>query len=166
MKKIAYSGSHGTGKTFSVLDLAKEYKISSPNSSVGIIQEVARHCPLPINTESTDESELWILVEQMRLEIDYSTKYNIIICDRSVVDTIAYSRVRGHKYASGMLNLISKYIDTYDKIIFKTIQNNNYQVDDGVRDMGHQFREDVESELIRIYEALLCAGAKFEIEYV
>jgi cytidylate kinase len=56
--KIAFSGSHGTGKTTHVLKKAHELKLQYPNKSIDILSEVARKSYLPINQNSTKESQL------------------------------------------------------------------------------------------------------------
>lgn len=50
--KIAISGTHGTGKTFSMFELARDYKLKYPNKEVTVVTEIARKCPLPINEDA------------------------------------------------------------------------------------------------------------------
>lgn len=50
--KIAVSGTHGTGKTLKMFELAKDYKLKYPNKEVTVITEIARKCPLPINEDA------------------------------------------------------------------------------------------------------------------
>ena len=47
--KIGISGTHGTGKSFLVYELANKYKLDYPNKEVTVITEVARQCPFEIN---------------------------------------------------------------------------------------------------------------------
>ena len=159
--KYAFSGSHSVGKTFAALKLARDLKTEHPNMSVGMIQEVARHCPFPINTDATDESALWIFSEQIRKELDYSTKYDILVCDRSIMDTVAYARINKCKYAGPMFQVAEKFVESYDKIIFMTIENNNFLFDDGVRSIDPEFRRLVEEELVRMYNSI-----NVDIEYI
>ena len=46
---IGISGTHGTGKSFLVYELANKYKLDYPNKEITVITEVARQCPFEIN---------------------------------------------------------------------------------------------------------------------
>ena len=65
--KIAFIGSHGVGKTTLCYDLAARLKRLDLN--VDMVKEVARECPLPINRETTLESQAWIIHSQIAEEI-------------------------------------------------------------------------------------------------
>ena len=65
--KVAFIGSHGVGKTTLCFDLAARFKRLDLN--VDIVREVARHCPLPINQDTTLEAQAWILHTQIAQEI-------------------------------------------------------------------------------------------------
>ena len=54
---IAYSGTHGTGKTTSVFDTASFCKMQFPNKSVHVITEKASESPFKINKETTQDSQ-------------------------------------------------------------------------------------------------------------
>jgi len=56
-------------------------------------------------------------------------KFDIAICDRSVVDIIAYTRLINEKVADDMFAMIMDgFIETYDVIYFKKIQYNDFLV--------------------------------------
>ena len=57
---------------------------------VDIVKEVARRCPLPINEDTTLDAQAWILHTQIAEEIAASAQYEVVVCDRSVVDNYAY----------------------------------------------------------------------------
>ncbi len=59
-KIIAFSGTHGTGKTTSVFKLAYELKMENPTLKIGVLQETARTCPHPINKDTTPQAQSWI----------------------------------------------------------------------------------------------------------
>lgn len=86
--KIAFIGTHGVGKTTLCFDLAAALK--RLDLSVDLVKEVARGCPLPINRETTDAAQNWILHTQVAREIELSAAYDVIVCDRAVVDNYAY----------------------------------------------------------------------------
>ncbi len=86
--KVAFIGTHGVGKTTLCFDLAGRLK--RLDISVDIVKEVARHCPLPINRNTTFEAQAWILHTQIAEEIAVASRYEAVVCDRSVIDNYAY----------------------------------------------------------------------------
>jgi hypothetical protein len=151
--KIAYSGTHGTGKSTKTFEKAHELKLAHTDKEVGIIIENARLCPLPINKKSTIESQLWIFGNQMAREIELSNIYDILVCDRTIFDAVAYSYVFGfNELAVRLFDLGRSFIDTYDEIILNTIEKNPYWFECGVRDAKDaKYREDVEITLKSMY---------------
>ncbi|MFH1843134.1 MAG: AAA family ATPase [bacterium] len=86
--KIAFIGSHGVGKTTLCFELAAVLK--RLDLSVDLVKEVARSCPLPINRETTDKAQQWILHMQVAKEIELNSHFDAIVTDRAVVDNYAY----------------------------------------------------------------------------
>ena len=86
--KIAFVGTHGVGKTTLCFDLAAQLK--RLDLGVELVKEVARRCPLPINEQTTPDAQAWILHTQMAEELAASASYEVVICDRSVLDNYAY----------------------------------------------------------------------------
>lgn len=86
--KVAFVGTHGVGKTTLCFDLAAQLK--RLDLGVDLVKEVARRCPLPINEETTFDAQAWILHTQIAEEIEASAQYEVVICDRSVLDNYAY----------------------------------------------------------------------------
>jgi len=151
--KIAFSGSHGTGKTTSTYLECLRYKRTT-TKDVGIVAEVARQSPLPINTDAPIESQMWMFSRQLQIEIEFSTLYDILICDRPIADYVAYTLLIDEYVATAMLSFIKNYINTYDIIYFKTIENNQYLCYDGVRDIDLDYQKNIENRLIKIYQGL------------
>lgn len=154
--KIAFSGSHGTGKTTSVFDLAHSQKMEHANQRVGIFHENAARAPKGLfNKKGTKESQLWIFTNQMQEEISLSYEYNILICDRTVFDSIAYTHVvlDSENLCECMFNLAMEHIQSYDQIFFKLIKNNNYWFDCEHRETKDiDYRQNVENILLSLYE--------------
>ena len=71
--KIAFIGTHGVGKTTLCYELAAALK--RLDLSVDLVKEVARDCPLPINRETTDDAQNWILHTQVAREIALSNAF-------------------------------------------------------------------------------------------
>ena len=86
--KIAFIGTHGVGKTTLCFELAACLK--RLDISVDVVKEVARHCPLPINRDTTADAQSWILHTQVAKELELAPSYEAIVCDRSVLDNYAY----------------------------------------------------------------------------
>ena len=112
--KIAFSGSHGTGKTFSAYNKVVELKLQNKNKNICILNELARESPFPINRETTENSQLWIFLNQISEELEMDTKYDIIVCDRTVVDVLAYSEYKGFdRFVKILYPLEQEWIHTY-----------------------------------------------------
>jgi thymidylate kinase len=86
--KVAFIGTHGVGKTTLCFDLAAQLK--RLDLGVELVKEVARRCPLPINEETTADAQAWILHTQIAEEVAAAARYEVVICDRSVLDNYAY----------------------------------------------------------------------------
>lgn len=86
--KVAFVGTHGVGKTTLCFDLAAQLK--RLDLGVDIVKEVARRCPLPINEDTTFDAQAWILHTQIAEELEASAEYEVVVCDRSVLDNYAY----------------------------------------------------------------------------
>ena len=86
--KIAFIGTHGVGKTTLCYELAAALK--RLDISVDLVKEVARGCPLPINRDTNEDAQNWILHTQVAREIELTAGYEAIVCDRSVIDNYAY----------------------------------------------------------------------------
>ena len=153
--KIAFTGTHGTGKTTAVYEMASAMKKNPIYSgkSIGILLEVPRHCPFSINTSASDKSQLWMFTTQIQQELELSRHYDILICDRCIMDPIAYAKYNEQdELVESSMPLALYHMKTYDEIIFKTIINNDYLFEDGVRDTGKEFRQGVEEILLDLFK--------------
>lgn len=154
--KIAYTGTHGTGKTTAALEETKQQKIQNPNDNVDILTEIARKCPFKINKKTTEESQLWILTAQIKSELEKEKNNSIVVCDRTILDTIAYAKYANlDDFINQSMPLVKYWMGTYDKIYFLTTENNDYFLADGVRDMDMEFRDKIEYILKFMYSDLL-----------
>jgi thymidylate kinase len=154
---IAYSGTHGTGKTTSVLLRAADLKEQYPGLRVEHYSENVAWCPYPVNMNMTEESQLWIFTNQIQAELKLLTLFDIIVSDRTVVDSIAYAMVMGfNELADSMMTLARHHVYRYSEIYFMTIKNNNHHHADGLRDEDPSFRAKVEEALFQLYRQLGC----------
>ena len=82
--KIGILGTHGTGKTSLSYLIAHELK--KKDKDVGLIQEVVRGCPLPVNESTGLESQLWTISKQVEKEIEVQAKHDYVVTDRTILD--------------------------------------------------------------------------------
>jgi nicotinamide riboside kinase len=111
--KVAFVGSHGVGKTTLCFDLASQLK--RLDLGVDLVKEVARRCPLPINEETTPDAQAWILHTQMAEEIAAAATYEVVVCDRSVLDNYAYLVARVGRRPE-LDPLVASWIRTYNAL--------------------------------------------------
>lgn len=164
--KIALSGSHGTGKTFSVFNMANDMKLSYPNADVEVLTEVARKCPLKkLNKETTKDSQLWMYGYQIKEEINLSNRADILICDRSLLDYIVYTSYNFPTLGEKMYELAKIHMTSYDYIYFKSIENNDYMAEDGIREnKDKDYRKWIEDKLVDMYFDLLSQSYSFKFK--
>jgi nicotinamide riboside kinase len=140
--KVAFIGTHGVGKTTLCYGLAARLK--RRDVALDIVHEVARRCPLPINSETTDAAQRWILHTQIAEETVAAARYPVVICDRSVLDNYVY-----YLLAAGvdptLDRLVSDWLRSYDLLVhvplFKLPQP------DGIRAADPAFQRDVAARL-------------------
>jgi nicotinamide riboside kinase len=137
--KIAFIGSHGVGKTTLCFDLAGRLK--RLDLAVDIVKEVARACPLPINQNTTLEAQEWILHTQIAEEIAALSRYQVVICDRSVLDNYAYLTVRAGRRKE-YDTLVKTWVATYDGLFKVPILT--APSFDGTRDVSAAFQAEVD----------------------
>ncbi len=145
--KIAFIGSHGVGKTTLCYDLAGILKKHMP--SVGLVMEVARSCPLPINRDTTLSAQSWILHTQIAREIVETDQNQAVVCDRSALDNYAYmvSATGGHPVLD---DLVTYWMGTYD-YLFKVPITFSLR-GDGIRDVDFEFQKEIDTIVGRLLE--------------
>ena len=111
--KIAFVGTHGVGKTTLCFDLAAQLK--RLDLGVELVKEVARRCPLPINEQTTPAAQAWILHTQIAEELEAAASYEVVICDRSVLDNYAYLVARAGRQAE-LDPMVGSWIRTYEAL--------------------------------------------------
>lgn len=100
------------------------------------------------------ETQLDLMVSTVRTELEASRQGNIVICDRSLLDVMAYTRALGKPasqfesdISSAMTGFIENYIRTYE-VIFKTCWVFDMaDSDDPVRAPGAEFQARIDREI-------------------
>lgn len=143
--KIAFIGTHGVGKTTLCFDVAARLK--RLDLAVDLVKEVARSCPLPINKGTTLEAQSWILHTQIAEELAASSRYEVVVCDRSALDNYAYlvhQAGRRPEYDA----LVKRWMGSYQGL-FKVpvLQPPSF---DGTRDTSGSFQAEVDRIIDRL----------------
>jgi hypothetical protein len=152
--KIAFIGSHGIRKTSALLAFAAE--VQRAGRSVELGREVVRDNPLGINEGATGEAQLWVLVSQVRQELELARKADVLATDRGVMDNFAYYlRACGgeDRYDAGPL--VRSWSQTYDLVV-RLLPDVALQAD-GVRSTSDAFRDEVEAILDQVLPDLVPA---------
>ena len=131
-----------------------------PDKSVHVLCDQEALCPFPINKQASPEAQMWIFTNHIRQELWLMSRFDIIISDRTVVDAIAYTVVAGFDpLAQGMFDLTLSHIPNYTSIKFRTIIENDFCCQDGIRKTKDRlFRAETEDWLFDLYESFLDGG--------
>ena len=140
--KIAFIGTHGVGKTTLCYGLAARLK--ARDLALDVVHEVARRCPLPINEETGVASESWILHTQIAEELVAHHRYQIVICDRSVLDNYVYLLLSAGTQEK-LEQLVDRWMATYDLLIYVPVVEDPSP--DGVRAEDPAFQRAVDERL-------------------
>jgi nicotinamide riboside kinase len=150
--KIAFIGSHGIRKTTALLAFAAE--VQRAGRSVELGREVVRDNPLGINEGATGEAQLWVLVSQVRQELELARKADVLVTDRGVMDNYAYYlRSCGGMDAFAAEPLVRRWSATYDLVV-RLLPDVALQAD-GVRSTNDAFRDEIEAILDRVLPELV-----------
>lgn len=142
--KIAFVGSHGIRKTTAAHAFANT--IQRCGRSVEYGREVVRDNPLGINEGATGEAQLWVLVSQIRQELELAPKAEVLVLDRGVMDNFAYYlRACGGSDLFDVEPLVRRWSATYDLVVRLTPDIALRA--DGIRSTSDAFRDLIEGIL-------------------
>jgi len=152
--KIAFIGSHGIRKTTAAHAFAGT--VQRAGRSVEFAREVVRDNPLGINESATGEAQLWVLMSQIRQELELARKADVLATDRGVMDNYAYYlRANGGVDRFDVEPLVRRWCDTYDLVV-RLLPDIKLQAD-GVRSTNDAFRDEVEAILDDVLPGLIPA---------
>lgn len=142
--KIAFIGSHSVRKTNAVHSFAGAVGRSGRSVEVG--REMVRYNPLGLNEGATPEAQLWVIMAQIKEELELRMRADVLVLDRAVVDNFAYF-LRATKGADpfDVKPLVARWSDTYD--LFVRLRPDTPLKADGVRSTNERFRNDIEKIL-------------------
>jgi nicotinamide riboside kinase len=152
--KIAFIGSHSVRKTNAVHAFASA--AGRAGRSVEVSREVIRLNPLGRNEGATPEAQLWVLMAQIKEELELAGQADILVTDRSVVDNFAYFlRVTDGADPFGVEPLVRRWAQTYDLVV--RLLPDVALLPDGVRSTNDAFRDEIEAILDRIVPTYLAS---------
>jgi nicotinamide riboside kinase len=155
MKKLAFVGTHGIGKTTLTHQTVAELKKRGVNAE--FLGEIVRSCPLSINEETSQESQRWIIHSQIVKELEMKNKCDWLVCDRSIFDGYVYFF---NKFGRDEVleKLVLDYIKSYD-LLFLVEINPNFLKKDGIRSVNVEFQKEIDVKIKELLE-------KFGISFV
>ena len=142
---IGLMGTHGTGKSTLARALFNEQKHITPR--ITTITEVARLCPYSINQHTSQEAQLWIFHTQLARELEAMHQYDFIICDRTILDSLAYAEHAGlSDVVDACMPMALNWLERYTQILwFRPVPGR--LVEDGFRDTDPDFQKSIDSIL-------------------
>ena len=144
--KIAFIGSHGIRKTTAAHAFAGT--LQSAGRSVEFGREVVRDNPLGINEGATGEAQLWVLMSQIRQELELAGKAEVLVTDRAAMDNYAYYlRACSGVDRFSVGPLVRAWAGTYDLVV--RLLPDVALREDGTRSTSDRFRDEVELILDR-----------------
>jgi nicotinamide riboside kinase len=139
--KVAFVGSHGIRKTTAVHAFANVMQRAGRSVEHG--REVVRDNPLGINEGATGEAQLWVLVSQIRQELQLATHADVLVLDRGVMDNFAYYlRACGGEDPFSIEPLVRRWSATYDMVV-RLLPDIELR-EDGIRSTSDAFRSEIE----------------------
>ena len=147
--KISLISTHGTGKTTLCYEVAAELK--KRGLKVKVFSEIAASAfeqGIPINQSTTLPAQLYIMMQHITEELQGSLhNYQVVVCDRSVFDNLAYMERR-----CGTNQFIRDFLQGYAEkfpydVIYKLPMVGKLMAD-GIRDADSvEFQADIYNRL-------------------
>ncbi len=154
--KIALISTHGTGKTTLCYEVAAELK--KRGLKVKVFSEIAAYAfeqGIPINETTTLPAQMYIMMQHITEELRAIIRnYQVVVCDRSVFDNLAYMERR-----CGPNQFVRDFLQSYAEkfpydVIYKLPMVGEL-VDDGIRDaQSLEFQADIYNRLNTLLEDL------------
>lgn len=159
MKKYAFVGTHGAGKTTLVNTLRDRFLREFPKKKIEVVNEVARECPFDISdkehgAQGSLATYLWITCEQIQKELlAERSEPSYILCDRSIIDPEMYHDGSFDYLHTCMMELVDCYMsDEYAKIFVLHTEDDMRIIDDNRRCMDIDFRNVVNERFLDHFE--------------
>ncbi len=153
MLKVIITGAYSTGKTGLVDALCSDLR--SIGRTVARVPDVARNCPVPLNTDQNADATLWLITTQVAREIEASLgKEDVMLCDRGLPDVLAHDldvKGTGGDWVRPLQPFLDLWLPTYDLLLFARVDERVPVAGDGLRVEDPVYR----SRLDRCAESVL-----------
>lgn len=151
-RKIAIMGAQHSGKTTLIKNISNFLK--SKGYTIGLVEEVVRGCPYPINEMATLKAQDWVLEEQIKREKALEGKFDIIVLtDRCVLDNFAYWKRVAEKLKLANKKILKKekevfdHANTYSIVFFLQPFEVKKIEDDNFRSVDFKWREEMHKRI-------------------
>ena len=159
-RKIAFIGSHSVRKTNAVHSFAGAVGRSGRSVEVG--REVVRFSPMGMNERATPEAQLWVIMAQIREELELRSRAEVLALDRALIDNFAYFlRATKGQDPFDVTPLVARWSTTYD--FFVRLRPDTPLLADGVRSTNERFRNEIEKILDVIIPKFVPPGRLIEL---
>ena len=151
--KVAFLGTHRIGKTTAAHKLVYELRKSGINA--GYFPEVIRTintCLFEIDNINS-RTQKYLLHKQISKEMEEELKYDILVCDRSILDTYIYFVVGKKMYNINWEYFIHEHMKTYDYLFYIKAKN-KFNKKDNFNVLKDDFRQQVEDNIFNIVDKL------------
>jgi nicotinamide riboside kinase len=153
-RKVAFVGSHGVRKTTAAFSLAAALRHRGVATEV--LHEVARANPLGLNEAASAEAQLWILLTQVRRELELTPSTDVLVTDRAIVDNYAYAlRAWGGSDRYAIEPFVAQWSRTYDLVV-RLLPDIPLEPD-GIRSLDPAFQSQIEALVDRLLPAFVPA---------
>jgi predicted ATPase len=156
--KLALTGAHGTGKTTLSRFLGEKtfagHRVAYCREVPRVIIEQARDDEFFRRTNNSPLRQSLIFLYQLIEEVKQAENVEFLICDRTLVDHLAYSAVLFPAETSTveyrvMLEAVRAWISEYDAIFKLPIEFP--AEDDGVREADAKFQGEIDKKIDELY---------------
>lgn len=143
-RKIAVIGSHGIRKTTAVEGIADAARALGVRAAT--VPELIRANPLGRNEGATPEAQLWVVVSQVRAELEAAAVADLVVTDRATADNFAYYlRAAGGSDPYDLEPLVRAWSRTTDLFV-RLLPDVGLEAD-GFRSPDPRFRDEIEAIL-------------------
>lgn len=141
--KYTFVGTHSTGKSSGATYLAALLKQKFPGKSVKVIEENVRELSkLFDGKHNTPAFQKLVMSDHLTKELTACQIYDVVVCDRSSLDTLCYGFAYKIKLEPELFSLALNHMNTFDMVFFVRPDGKAY--DDGFRDTNEELRMKVD----------------------
>lgn len=148
--KLAFVGSHGTGKSAAAHFMAAKLKKEDPTKTIKVLEESVREIAKIVGINNPEFQKLAIL-DNLYKQIYYSSTHNVLICDRTAFDYYVYGNYYDVNVDNSYWLLAIRNLKEFDKVYF--IRPDNTPIaDDGFRFTDIEERNKIDKYFLALLE--------------